>query len=121
MIRDHIFDNPVLIHPSAALRMALMNSRSITNKTFVLNYIIQSKKFEFLFVTETWQRNMEHTPLIELYPRDYTFIILPRVSGRGGGLAAMFRSHFSCRLVKTVSLSSFEIQMIKIGCTLMMF
>lgn len=43
------------------LQMALVNGRSITNKSFVFNDIIQSKMLDFFFVTETWQRNMEHS------------------------------------------------------------
>ncbi len=76
------------------LRMALVNARSITNKTFVLNDIVKTKELNFLFMTETWQRNLENNPLKEICPKDYTFISLPRHSGRGGGLAAVFRNCF---------------------------
>ncbi len=74
-------------------RMALLNARSITNTTFVLNDIVKTKVLDFLFMTETWQRNLEKMlPLKEICPKDYTFISLPRLSGRGEGLAAAFRN-----------------------------
>ena len=95
--------------------IALVNARSIINKSFLLNDIIKSKNLDFMFITETWQRTNEHAPIIELCPPDYSFLSLPRTSGRGGGLAAVFKNMFPCRMVNTGSFSSFELQMIKIG------
>lgn len=95
--------------------MALLNVRSIANKSLVLNDLVLSKKLDFLFLTETWQRDMKLGPLIELCPKDYTFISLPRISGRGRGLTAVSRIHFVCRFVSIGSFSSFELQMIKVG------
>ena len=56
------------------LKVALLNARSIANKSFVLHDLILSKNLDFLFLTETWQRNMDHSPLIELCPKGYTFL-----------------------------------------------
>lgn len=77
------------------LRMALVNARSITNKTFVLKDIVKTKELDFLFMNETWQRNMENASLKEICPKDYTFISLPRLSGCGGG-------HVFCRTVNVL-------------------
>lgn len=86
-------DSPVDNQVSTLLRMVLLNACSIANKSFVLNDVVLSKKLDFLFLTETWQRNMELGPLIELCPKDYAFNSSPRLSGC-----------FICCLVSTGSL-----------------
>ena len=93
-------------------RMALVNARSITNKSFILNELIVSKALDFLFLTETWQRSEDYASLIELSPSNYKFICTPRPSGRGGGLAVVLKERFSCRSMNMGNLpfSSFELQ-----------
>lgn len=99
------------------LKMALVNACSITNKTFVLNDIIQTKELTFCF-DWTWKRTMDNAPFLELCPNDYTFISLPRTSGHVGGPAAVFRKKKCCRMVNVGSFSSFEMQMLfQIGFT----
>ncbi len=39
---------------SAPTRIALVNARSLANKTFILNDFFSSHGLDFLFVTETW-------------------------------------------------------------------
>lgn len=50
------------------------------------------------------------SPLIEFSPHDCSFFSTPRVTGRGGGLACVFRNKFKCRLLSTVNYQSFEAQ-----------
>lgn len=113
--------SPTCLNPSLDSfgldNMALLNARSIANKSFMVNDLVLSKKLEFLFLNKPWQRDMELDPLIKLCPKDCTFISLPRLSGNGGGLAAAFRSRFVCHLVSTGLVSSFELQTIKVGRT----
>lgn len=91
-------DSHVDSRDATPLCMALLNACSVANKLFLLNDFIMCKTFDFLFLTETLQRNMDLSPLIELCLKEYTFISSPRLSGHGGGLA--------CRLVSTGSFSS---------------
>lgn len=37
-----------------SVKMALINARSMVNKTFILNDYCSSNNLDFLFVTETW-------------------------------------------------------------------
>ena len=46
------------------LKMALLNARSIANQSFVLHDLILSKNLDFLFLTETWQKNVDHVLLV---------------------------------------------------------
>ncbi|XP_039866220.1 uncharacterized protein LOC120720561 [Simochromis diagramma] len=76
------------------LRMALLNTRSLSNKTFILNDLILSSGLDFLFLTETWLRPGELFPFLELLPPDYAFISSPRTTGRGGESIAHFIDAF---------------------------
>lgn len=104
-------DSLVEIRDPTPLRMALL---SALYKSFVLKDLIMSRKLDFLFLTETWQRNIEDVPLTELCLMCYIFISSPRISGRSGGRAIVFRSHFVCHLVSTGPFSFFKLQMIKV-------
>ena len=68
-----------------------------------------------MFLTETWQQNMDYSHLIELCPADCSFISTPRLTGRGGGLAVVFKDKFTCQMVSTESYCSFELQISRVG------
>lgn len=99
---------------STTLKMALVNARSLSNKTFILNDFFISHALDVLFVTETWLKNGDQSSLSELSPSDCSFYNTPRPSGHGGGLATIFRNSFKCRLMPIDASSSFEAQLLKI-------
>lgn len=47
---------PTVLH---TLQMALLNARSVLNKTFILNDFILHNALDFLFITETWIKGDE--------------------------------------------------------------
>ena len=73
-----------------SVNMCLLNARSVANKAHVLNDLFVSQNF--LFLTENWQCNSEFIHLNELCSVDCSFIGSPRLSGRGGGLAIVWRN-----------------------------
>lgn len=97
------------------LPQSLINARSLSNKTFILNDFFTAHRLDFLLVTETWLNVGDFVPLVEVCPDDCHFLSTPRPSGRGGGLAAVFKNHFNCRLLYSDQFSSFEVQLIKVG------
>ncbi len=102
---------------STKVRMALLNVRSISNKTFAINEHILSDKLDLLFMTETWLNAGELGPLCEVCPTDYNFFNTTRLVGRGGGLATIFRNNLKCRLLASELFSSFEVQLFQMeGC-----
>ena len=109
--------NPDPFERAQPARFALFNARSITNKAFILNDLFTKEHIDFMFLTETWQQEMEYTHLNELCPPDCSVFGTPRVSRRGGGLALVYRDRFCCRLIKSDSFDSFELQMTKVGNT----
>ena len=103
--------------PSPTLRSALFNARSISNKSFILNEFFIREKLDFMFVTETWQRENEFIHLNELCPTGCSVIGSPRLERRGGGLAVVHRNSHLCRVIQPECFSSFESQIIKTGST----
>ncbi|KAK0151915.1 hypothetical protein N1851_006719 [Merluccius polli] len=67
-----------------------------------------------MLLTETWLQDGECTPFSELLPPDCLFISSPRSTGRGGGLASVFKSSFQCRQSPSDTYSSFELQMFEL-------
>ncbi len=74
---------------SLSLRMSLLNARSIANKSFIFTIFSTSEGLDLMFQTETWQKSLDFTSLIELCPPHCNFICTLRSSGRGGGLAVI--------------------------------
>lgn len=92
------------------MRAALLNTYSLTNKTFILNDLISTHDLDFLMLTETWLKPGDNSAFSELLPPGYSFLSTPRVSSQGGGLASVFK-HLSCRLLPSKNYSSFELQL----------
>ncbi|KAI2645342.1 hypothetical protein H4Q32_028855 [Labeo rohita] len=95
---------------STSFRMALCNTRSLNNKTFVLNDAITSHNLDLFFLTETWLCPGDDSAFSELLPFGYFYFNTPRQTGRGGGIATIFRQSLKCRQLSTRGFSSFELQ-----------
>uniref|UniRef100_A0A8C5I3C7 Reverse transcriptase domain-containing protein n=1 Tax=Gouania willdenowi TaxID=441366 RepID=A0A8C5I3C7_GOUWI len=94
---------------TASTRCALVNARSVANKTFILQDFFTSCDLDVLFLTETWINSGESTAFSELLPPDCTFINVPRTTGRGGGIATVLKNCFYHKVVSERSFSSFEL------------
>lgn len=93
--------------------MALVNSKTLVNKTCFFHHLKQTGFFFFL--TETWLSMGDTRPFSELVPSDCSFLNCPRFYGRGGGLASVFNSSFCCRSLKTELYSSFEVLLFQLN------
>ena len=100
---------------SDSVSFCLLNARSITNKSFVLNDYVVSRELDFMLVSESWQKAGEFASLNELCPPGYSYSCAPRRTGRGGGLAAFHRDCFSTNMVSTGSFPTFEVLITKVG------
>ncbi len=92
-LRRALFSPDVIPPP----KMALINARSLVNKTFLLNYFFSSHSLDFMFITESWTKVGDLTPFSELVPSDCTFFNFPRPNRRGGGLVTILKSSFLVR------------------------
>ena len=104
------------------LSMVLLNVRSLTSKSFILNDFFKSNNLDVMFLTETWQPVGDFSQFSELLPPDCSFLSSPRSTSSGGGLATVFRSNLQCQLAHCdISYPSFELQQFQINLTIPVF
>ncbi|XP_072562558.1 nicotinamide/nicotinic acid mononucleotide adenylyltransferase 1-like [Paramormyrops kingsleyae] len=84
------------------LRCALLNCRSLTDKTAFLNDLTVAKNLDMLLLVETWQKPEDNLHLNRLTPLGYSFLCKPRLTGRGGGLAVIHRDCVKTCLINPV-------------------
>ena len=100
----------------------IRSASSITatcNKPELTQQYILDENIDALFLTETWWSPDTPPSVLNLStPLGYCIQHIPRPSGRGGGIAAIFRSTFITTVVKTPSFLSFEHMLlsVKFGC-----
>lgn len=68
-----------------------------------------------MFLTETWLREGELAPFSELLPPGCSFFSSLRITGKGGGLASIFKSTFHCRQPPAVNRGTFELQLLEVN------
>ncbi len=76
------------------LRMALLNARSVVNKTVIINDFFSSRELDLLFITESWITTGDLSPFSELLPPKCLFFNSPRKSGRGEAWSLFLKTHF---------------------------
>lgn len=69
---------------------------------------ITFNKLDFFILTETWLSQGDCSPLIEATPPDFTHLHQPRLSGRGGGVAVIYRNDFKCTPIYFSNVTAFE-------------
>lgn len=98
---------------SSPINMALLNARSLSNKSFTLNDFFSSKDLDFLFLSEMWLTTGDVNSLEELTLASCTFKNSPRSVGHSGGLATVYRNQYHCKLLPVDGFSSFEVHLMK--------
>src|ERR1051325_3099843 len=105
---------PPMTHSS--LLFSLLNIRSASsitpqlNKPAALLDLIADKNIDILFLTKTWlPPDTLPSVLNSLTPPDYSLINSPRLQGKGGGIAILFRSHLKIETISLPLFSSFEV------------
>ena len=97
-------------HRSADPHMAIgwLNVQSLTNKTDAVNALISDRELDVLALTETWHSASDDVRLRLATPIDYAVADSARPTGRGGGVAVIFRKHLKCSRVPLPSCATFE-------------
>ncbi len=92
-----------------SIKLAFLNTRSLKNKSFVINDLITTNNLDFMFLIETWlEDNCSATVLTETAPPNFNFISICRTVRRGGGVAARFKDVYQCKQVSFGQYLSFE-------------
>ena len=93
---------------SSNIQIELFNVQSLTNKSCLIHNHIQDKCLDIMCLTETWHQPDVFSVLNETCPPGYCYLQQARSSGRGGGLAVIYRNHLTLSPLPLPELSSFE-------------
>ena len=108
--------------PAAAVKMGLLNARSMVNKGSLVQDIIVSQNLDVLAVTETWiTRDDPDAVKLDAAPADYIISHLPRptatLRSRGGGVCIIHRNTIAVKrhpLQQSLHYQSFECQLLSV-------
>ena len=89
-----------------------VNTCSITNKVSQFQFKICDRNSDICAITETWIKQDDIDAMTkELQPQGYKILSKPRSSGRtGGGLALVYRDHYSVREMDHIDVVTMEYQ-----------
>ncbi|XP_074522673.1 uncharacterized protein LOC141787880 [Halichoeres trimaculatus] len=88
--------------------MALLNVRSLLNKSFIIRDLILDNKLDCLFLTETWLGTDAPVILTEASPPNFNFTFSLRSGRKGGGTASIVNSSLKTKEIKFDQYTTFE-------------
>ena len=91
------------------LKIVLINIRSLAPKATLVNELITNHPVEILCLTETWLKTDEYIALNESAPPGYSYTHVPHLTGRGGGVAAVYNSNLHANLKSGFKFNFFEV------------
>ncbi|XP_026011883.1 uncharacterized protein LOC113014514 [Astatotilapia calliptera] len=100
--------NTLIQSDSISVNFGLLNIRSLTNKGHLIQDLLTDRKFDFFCLTETWQQPNDFSQLNYSTPPGFVYTCQPRESGRGGGLAIIYRENWKVSPLSAPTYSSFE-------------
>ena len=88
--------------------MALLNVRSLLNKTFIINDLILDNKLDCLFLTETWLGMDAPVVLTEASPPNFNFTFSFRNGRKSGGTAPITNNTLQSKQILFDQYTTFE-------------
>lgn len=85
-----------------------VNICSLTKKGHLIQNLLTDHKFDFFCLTESWQQPNEFSQLNNSAPPGFVYTCQPRESGRGGGIAVIYRENWKVSSLSVPVYSSFE-------------
>lgn len=91
----------------SGVKIGWLNVQSINNKTTTVRELVEERKYDVFVATETWH-HMHEASLKHASGPAYSISAHSRESGRGGGVAIFYRTHYSCTPISLPSVTTFE-------------
>ena len=82
--------------------------KHIASKAILVNDLISDYNIDICCLTETWLRHEEYVSINEATPPSHINTHIPRGTGRGGGVAAIFDSNVLINTKPKLNYTSFE-------------
>ena len=115
VVRSNLISIPLRAPPEFVQRrqlcnFALVNARSIRNKTLMLNDFIVEHDVDIFSITETWLRDsvFEDFFCSDICPAGYNFFHNPRTTSHGGGIAVLTKKPFKVVKQQLADFKSFD-------------
>ena len=93
------------------IEFALLNTRSVRNKSPQIQDFVIENKLDFLAITETWLKEEDESDIIDsLTPNGYTLLHRPRIGKTGGGVGLLVKTNIKVKVVPSKRFQTFEHQ-----------
>jgi len=94
-----------------------LNVQSLRRKTDIVQQTITERSLDVLALTETWHNGHDDVCLRLSTPAGYAVVDVARTSGRGGGVAVIYRRHLKCSPVPLPPCRTMEVICVRLITT----
>jgi len=100
-----------------SMSIAWLNAQSLRNKTDAVQRTITERSIDVLALSETWHTSSDDMCLRLSAPPGCAVANAARTTGRGGGVAIVYRQHLQCSIIPTPACRSLEVICVRLVTT----